>query len=118
MQFEYFKVVQVNACIDIDDVGNCCVLARDDIGMENYIYVHTEYGKTEIISVGPLFSGDDLVFPQAVNLSYVTFDYDVKKIGKNIDKFLNNPKSMITQVELIDPHQLKDRFPRFADKII
>ena len=117
MQFDYFYITQVNATIDIDDVGNCCLLARNDIGLEYYLFTKTEYGKTEIITVGPLFMDEDELFPETVNLQYTTFDYNMKKISGIIDKFLKNPKACITYVELIELKQFRDRFPKFVDII-
>lgn len=118
MQFEYFYVTQVNATIDVDDVGNCCLLARNDIGLEYLLYVKTEYGKTELVTVGPLYIDEDVLYPNTVTVEYNTFDYDIKKIAKIINKFLSNAKASITFVEEVEPEVFKERCPNFSKLVV
>ena len=50
--FEYMQVVTVGAQLDVDDIGECAILARDDLGQEYYLVVTTYMGQTEIIEYG------------------------------------------------------------------
>lgn len=112
MEIEYYYVKQVNASIDIEDVGNCCLVARNDIGMAYYVYTKTDMGTTQMLTAGPVYEGDDEVFPDFVDVQYTSMQYNMKKIGKLIEKFVNNPKAGITQVEEITTWQFIDAFPK------
>ena len=51
--FEYMQVVTVGAQLEVDDIGECAILARDDIGQEYYLLITTRMGQTEVIEYGP-----------------------------------------------------------------
>lgn len=44
--FDYFVTQVVNATLEVDDIGNVCILARNDLGEEYYLCVKTELGET------------------------------------------------------------------------
>lgn len=104
--FEYFQVVMVNAQLDVDDIGDCAILGRNDQGEEFYIATHTYMGQTEIIEYGPHIP-DLIILPRTVNYNYDRIDYSEFKIEKRIERFLNNPKYCITQAQVITLEELK-----------
>ena len=98
MKFEYLERVVVEASLEIEDIGNCCILCRNDIGEEFYLLTKTVMGWTEIIEYGPCTPDLDIL-PFNVQLLYDRFEWNQYKLEKRIDKFLNNPKRAITQAE-------------------
>ena len=58
-----------------------------------------------MIEYGPSVPDIGLL-PSSANLSYTRFDYNEYKIEKIIDKFLNNPKRVITQAEVVQSNAL------------
>ena len=86
--FEYLQTVVVNGQLDVDDIGDCAILGRDDQGQEYYFMTFTYMGWTEIIEYGPALPDFD-VLPKSVTYKYNRIEYDEYKIEKAIDKFLN-----------------------------
>lgn len=87
--FEYMQVVMVGAQLEIDEIGECAILARNDLGAEYYLLITTTMGLTEIIEYGPCVP-DIQLLPKSVTYKYSRFDYSEFKIEKVIDKFLNS----------------------------
>jgi hypothetical protein len=99
MTFEYLQRVVVDAELSVDDIGQCVILGRNDIGEENYLIIRTEMGWTEQIVVGPVCP-DIEILPFNVSIYYTRFEFNQGKIERAIDKFLNDPKKMISQAEV------------------
>ena len=100
MTFEYLQRVVVDAELNVDDIGQCVILGRNDIGEESYLIIRTEMGWTEQISIGPVCPDIDIL-PFNVAILYSRFEYNQGKIERAIDKFLNDPKKMISQAEVV-----------------
>lgn len=100
MTFEYLQRVVVDAELNVDDIGQCVILGRNDIGEESYLIIRTEMGWTEQISIGPVCP-DIEILPFNVAILYSRFEYNQGKIERSIDKFLNDPKKMISQAEVV-----------------
>ena len=92
--------------IDIDDIGNCCISASNDIGEFYYFISRTVLGVTRIMEYGPFKDGS---FPIHAEWLFDQFDYNEKKIYNRIDKFLNNKNRVITQVEETDYESIEDK---------
>lgn len=97
MLFNYLKTESYMDSIDILDIGNCCLVAYNDDGNKWAFYTKTELGWSVIKIVGPFDAEDDSMG------SFFTyykngFEYSEKKLHKQINDFLNNPKNKITQV--------------------
>lgn len=99
MTFEYLQRVVVDAELVVDDIGQCVILGRNDLGEEHYLIVRTEMGWTELITVGPVCPDIDIL-PFNVSIIYSRFEFNQGKIERTIDKFLNDPKKMISQAEV------------------
>lgn len=98
MRFSYFKTVQVNDELEVEDIGNCAIRAFNDRGFEWILITKTDLGKTIIFNYGPVLVDMDS-FPQNVGCSYQTIDFSQKALNKTIDMFLNGPNKSITQAE-------------------
>ena len=100
MTFEYLQRVVVDAELNVDDIGQCVILGRNDIGEESYLIIKTEMGWTAQISIGPVCP-DIEILPFNIAILYSRFEYNQGKIERAIDKFLNDPKKMISQAEVV-----------------
>ena len=88
MKFEYSQRVVVEAELDIENIGQCAILARTDLGEEYYLMIRSELGDVDVIEYGP--SIPDLEkFPANVVYTYDHFEYSDYKLQKRIDKFLD-----------------------------
>jgi len=87
MVFEYQMVKTSLAQIEIDDIGNCCLLQRNSLGEESYLYIITEVGSTQVVQYGPIVP-DMESLPQNVSYSYQRFDFNERRITKIIQQFV------------------------------
>ena len=101
--FEYLQTIVVNGQLDVDDIGDCGILGRDDQGQEYYLITCTYMGWTEIIEYGPSLPDFELL-PKSVTYKYNRIEYDEFKIEKAIDKFLN--KNPISQAQVVDINEI------------
>lgn len=88
--------IQVGNDIEIDDIGNCCIIANTDSLEEFYLIIKTKLGWTEIIEYGPINPDLD-IFENHMEYTYDKFEFSDKKISSRIDKFLNRRYYTITQ---------------------
>lgn len=98
MNFDYLTRVVVEGQLSVNNIGRCVLLARNDFGEEWYLLIQTELGWTEVIEYGPAHT-DFALLPASVRQSYDRFEYSEGKICRIIEKFLNDPKRMISQAE-------------------
>jgi hypothetical protein len=99
MKFDYLERVVVDGQLDIDNIGQCVILTRNDLAEEWYLIIKTELGWTEVIEYGPSHPGFS-VLPISVKQTYDRFEYNSSKIERIINKFLNDPKRLISQAEV------------------
>lgn len=99
--FEYMIVRTVGAQLDVDDIGECCILGRDDLGQEYYLIITTYMGSTDIIEYGPALP-DFEVLPKSVKYTFDRIDYSEFKIEKRIDKFLTSHPITYAEVTTLD----------------
>ena len=117
MQFDYLYEVRATGSIEIEDIGNTVLNAVNDLFMQEYfLVIRTEYGKTRIAQYGPLFV-DQQTLPTFININFQEIDYNSHKIETIIEKFLNNPKYSISQVQEIDFEQAKKRLHELVEFI-
>lgn len=98
MTFDYIQRVTVDGQLEVDNIGDCVIVGRNDIGEESYLIITTSLGVTEVVHYGPTVP-DLSILPFSVTLNYNRFDYSQGKIEKIIDRFLNDPKRGITNAE-------------------
>ena len=107
MKFEYLHRITVEAELDVDDIGQCCIRGRNDLGEEFYLIIRTDLGFTEQITYG-LVVPDLEILPFNVSMQYSRYEYSQSKIERQIDKFLNDPKKLITQADVIEYEEIVD----------
>ena len=108
MIFDYMRMVSALDTIEIDDIGNTCINTLNDYGEEWYLIINTHEGWTEIVEFGPLVVDSNNLKTYFTYDKY-SYEYSDKKIGKVIDKFINNNKRDITQVFEVTKDQAKNR---------
>ena len=113
MTFEYQEVRTCTAQIDVDDIGNCCILSRNLLGEECYMYIKTDFGSTQILFYGPTVPDIDQL-PDNVSYSYSRFDFAEGKIIKMIQKFISNAE----YAEVIDFEYMKDHIRNFIECMV
>lgn len=99
MKFDYLQRVVVDAQLNVDDIGQCVIQGRNDLGEEHYLFIRTEMGWTEQVSIGPVCPEIEIL-PFNISLLYSRYEFNQGKIERAIDKFLNDPKKMISQAEV------------------
>lgn len=116
MIFDYLRTTTALDTIDIEDIGNCAINAINDDAEEWFLIINTYEGWTETIEFGPLVvDTEDL--RTFFKYDKYACDFSEKKIGRSIDKFINDPKRMITQVFEVEKDFAKSRFNSIKDKL-
>lgn len=116
MKFDYLQRVVIDAQLDVENIGECCLLGRNDIGEEWYLVIHSIMGVTEVIEYGPIVPDLNLL-PSAVTLRYNRFDYNQGKIERIIDKFLNDGQRAISQAEVTDFETVSSNIANPVDRL-
>lgn len=116
MTFEYLQRIIVDSQLDVENIGECVLLGRNDLGEEFYLIIRTDMGWTEQINFGPVTPEVDIL-PFNINLAYSRFEFNQSKLMRAIDKFLNDPKKMITQAEVIELDSIQESINGSLEKI-
>lgn len=97
--FNYLYMTEAQDVLDIEDIGNVCIQANNDVGQNWILYIKTSLGFSYIIEYGPFQYNKNTEY---LNSTFQRIEYSEYKLEKKIDKFLNEPRRMITQVQFID----------------
>lgn len=116
MKFDYLQRVVIDAQLDVENVGECCLLGRNDVGEEWYLIVHSVLGVTEVIECGPVIP-DLSILPPNVTIKYSRFDYNQGRIEKIIDKFLNDGQRLISQADVVDFESISSNIINPVEKL-
>ena len=54
MDFEYMRRVLMDGVLSGDDMGNCTIIANNDVADTFVLVIKTELGWTEIFEAGPI----------------------------------------------------------------
>ncbi len=117
MTFEYLQRVIVDAQLDVDNIGECVLRGRNDLGEEYYLIIRTDMGWTEQINFGPVTPDVDIL-PFNINMNYARFEFNQSKLMRAIDKFLNDPKKIITQADVVELSDIRGPIIDSINKII
>lgn len=109
--YEYLYEVKATGFLEIENIGEVCLVANNDFFQEQILIITTEYGKTKIIQYGPTFV-DNVQVPTNVSYTYSEIDFSDYKIDKTIEKFINDAKFRATQVRVIE---LEDALDKITD---
>ena len=99
MNFPYLYVQQSLDSIDIEDIGNVTLQLNNDLGECWYLIITTKLGWSTIQTFGPINIQDDII-PYHFQYNYDLIEFNDTKLIKRIDKFINEPKRLITQIFL------------------
>lgn len=109
MLFEYMSRTVSDAQIDIDDIGNCALIATT-MDMDTYsMVIKTVLGVTEIYSCGPIGVDGDL--GDYYSTTYRKFPYSESKIKNAITKFINTDGIM----QVVDTDNVQSALHRFVN---
>lgn len=114
MVFEYMSRTVSDAFIDIDDIGNCSLVAYTLDATTFAMVVSTVMGTTEIYYCGPVGAG--LVLGDYCSTTYKKFPYSESKIKNAINKFVNTEGIM--QVMQVSPEEAMSKFVDIAKRKI
>lgn len=117
MTFEYLQRVIVDGTLEVDDIGHCVIQGNNDIGEFYYLIILTSLGWTEILEYGPCVPDFDLLQAN-YNIKYSRIEYNQGKIERAIDKFLNEPKRVITQAKVVELGDIREDLINPIDKLL
>ena len=106
--FDYDYQLKPLNCIDVEDIGQCQLKMYNDIGFFWLLQIKTELGDSFIKCFGPIHCDIDNYFPEGFNFEFTKMSYNEKKLSGIIDRYINDHKRMITQVEEIDEEEFND----------
>ena len=106
MKFDYACTIMVNGQIDIDNIGDCVLVARNAQSEEWYLLVKTVLGWTSVVEFGPVVPDIDML-TKSTTCKYSRFEFSEGRLIKIIDKFLNDGSRMITQVSISDIEEVE-----------
>lgn len=101
--------------IYIEDVSSVSLNLLNDSGLEWYLDVTTELGKSKITKYGPLMVDMDCLQDE-FKFEYKNISYNEKRIISEINSFINNDKFSITQVIEIDKDAFNKRLRGIVDE--
>lgn len=114
MNFEYdFQSVALGD-LNVQNIGDVCLLANNDLGDYYVCRIRTILGWTEIIQFGPFC---DIVSPLSATVSYKKFEFKQNKVINEIRDFINKPKANISQVQITEPITAFAFIDRFVSSI-
>lgn len=116
MTFEYLQRVVVDGSLDVENIGDCTIQANNDFYQEYYLIIRTTLGWTEVAEYGP-YSPDLPMLQENYQIKYSRFEYSQSKIERIIDKFLNDPKRLITQAKIISLEEIREFLVNPIDKM-
>ena len=115
MNFPYMYVQDNLDSIDIEDIGNVSLQLINDLGQCWYMLVSTSLGWTTIKTFGPMSLTDDILLYH-FQLNYDLEEYNDSKLIKKIDKFINDPKKLITQIFFVDKNESIEKLKRLHER--
>ena len=103
--FEYLPTSVYIEKIDIKDIGNTIIEAKNVDQIYYYLTVNTEFGVTRICEFGPCidFSQYDI---KSFKFNFTKYQYSESKIIKAINNFLINPVYNIEEAKEISLEEL------------
>ena len=115
--FKYLYELQATSQLDIEDCGNCAIIAYNTIQYKKYILiVKTIEGQTRVVISGPHWA--ELEQPCLDYIySYQSFQYSQSKIEKIIERFLNTTYC-ISQAECVEFEDAIKHIPDVREFII
>ena len=117
MTFEYLQRIVVESQLDVENIGQCVLRARNDLGEEFYLIVVTELGWSEVLEYWPI-TPDLQLLPMNYQIKYSRFEYNELKLERIIDKFLNDGKRGITQADVTTLGDIMELLVNPIDRVV
>ena len=117
MTFEYLQRVVIDGTLEVDNIGDCVIQGNNDSGEFFYLIIKTELGWTEILDYGPCVPDLELL-ASSYTIKYQRIEYNQGKLERIIDKFLNDPKRMITQAKTVFLEDIVEDLVNPIDKLL
>ena len=54
MKFEYSCTITATRFLEVENIGELCLRASNDVGFQCLLLIHTELGTTKIVEYGPI----------------------------------------------------------------
>ena len=84
-----------------------CFERRNKSKVGEYLRMLDDVGWSEIIDYGPHLPDFDLLHPN-FQIKYSRIEYNQGKLERTIDKFLNDPKRLISQARVVELSDVAD----------
>jgi hypothetical protein len=110
MIFEFSIQKTFNQSIDVVDMGNTALRCSNQAMDNYYIIIKTIMGTTHIIKFGPVCPDLEVLYDDFF-VNYKKINYKEATIYKEIDKFINDYKKEIQNVEEITEYEAWGDFP-------
>lgn len=110
VKFEFNAQPVFMGKIEVEDLGNFALRAKSELGREYYVVVKTFLGKTIILKFGPL-APDLTALIYNMDLSFKKIDFKETAICREVDKFINDGRSSIVDIELISEMEALSYLP-------
>jgi hypothetical protein len=111
MIFEFSVQKTFNQSIDIVDMGNTALRCRNNQMDNYYLIIKTVFGKTSILKFGPVCPELDIL-ANDFSVEYKKIDYKENILAKEINKFINDYKKGIEEIEEITEYEAWQDFPQ------
>lgn len=109
MTFEFNNQYVPQSLIEIDEIGEFALEARNDDGYYWYFLAKTYYGTTIIATCGPVVP-DISAIPAGYTAFLDKIPYKEDKLEKIVNRFLNDGKKCLTKATEISIEDAKKQF--------
>jgi hypothetical protein len=110
MIFEYDQQPVFMKQVQIDDIGNFALRCSNPKGKEFYFVVKTYLGKTALLKFGPVYP-DINALVENMDLAFKKFDYKEYTIEREIEKFINDGRNAINEVQVVSENEALAQMP-------
>jgi hypothetical protein len=110
MIFEFSVQKTFNESIDVVDIGNTALRCTNKQLEVYYLVTKTVMGKTHIVKYGPVCPDVEMLIND-FSVNYKKLDYKENLICREIDKFINDYKKEVSEVEEITEYEAWQDFP-------
>ena len=118
MLYDYSGVKTFSATLEVDDPGNCAILANGyypiakgvKLPGDYYMIVRTVDGITTILKWGPVTDLPDL--PSGYSLDVKAFKYKESSIHREIQLFLNDGQKFIYDAKVVEREEALEQTPK------
>ena len=117
MTFEYLYEMKATGEIDVEDIGNCAIVAYNSrMYQRAVLIIKTVEGESRVVISGPHWV--ELEQPcTEYTFSFSSFQFSSSKIEKIIDRFLSGTKFYVDQAEVVEQEEALKYIPDVREYI-